>query len=112
MAYFSSYRPLKNPVVGNFGHSLIVSRSGPSAAVARAYHTCNIVTDCYGDQQVVVVGGVTGVTATGVAYTNVVEIYDVRTNTWGTGEFISSVKPENRGQGLQNSAPLRDILVC
>ena len=58
--------------------------SGPSLTTVRSYHTCNLVTNCAGKRQVVVVGGVsTGVTD----YTNSVEIYDVDSETWSAGNY-------------------------
>ena len=59
--------------------------SGPSLTTVRSYHTCNLVTNCAGKKQVVVVGGVT----TGVTdYTNSVEIYDVDSETWSAGNYV------------------------
>ena len=54
--------------------------SGPPLATGRAYHTCNVVTDCKGKRQVVVVGGYAG-----SDYTNSVEIYDVESGAWSQG---------------------------
>ena len=56
---------------------------GPPLTTNRAYHTCNIVTDCRGNKQVVVVGGY----ATGVAIPIIqtVEIYDIDSQTWSAG---------------------------
>ena len=60
-------------------------RSGPSLTTRRSYHTCNIVTNCEGKQQVVVVGGVSrGVTG----YLKSVEIYDVDSGTWSAGNYL------------------------
>ena len=56
---------------------------GPPLTVARSYHTCNLITDCDGNQQVVVVGGVGngGITS----YEKSVEIYDVTSEAWSSG---------------------------
>merc|ERR1712150_172262 len=61
-------------------------RSGPSMTVARSYHTCNLITDCDGNQQVVVVAGVGnggGISTT--SYEKSVEIYDVTSGSWSSG---------------------------
>lgn len=60
--------------------------SGTPLTVPRAYHTCNVVTDCEGNRQVVVVGGYSGSTSD---YTNSVEIYDVESGAWSLGNFLS-----------------------
>ena len=60
--------------------------SGPPLTVGRAYHTCNVVTDCAGKRQVVVVGGYAGSTSD---YTNSVEIYDIDSGAWSQGIFSS-----------------------
>ena len=63
--------------------------SGPPLNLPRAYHTCNIVTNCDGKQQVVVVGGYSGVCIDGICaatYTNAVEIYDVESGAWSAGK--------------------------
>ena len=56
--------------------------SGPPLTRGRAYHTCNVVTDCKGKRQVVVVGGYAG-----SDYTNSVEIYDVESGAWSQGSI-------------------------
>ena len=56
--------------------------SGPSLTTGRAFHTCNVVTDCQGKQHVVVVGGYAGSTSD---YTNSVEIYDIESEVWSEG---------------------------
>ena len=62
-----------------------VWRSGPPLNHPRAYHTCNVVTDCDGKQQVVVVGGLTPGPSTNP--TNSVEIYDVESGAWSLGNL-------------------------
>ena len=62
-------------------------RSGPSMTVHRSYHTCNLITDCDGNQQVVVVAGVGnggGISTT--SYEKSVEIYDVASGSWSSGK--------------------------
>ena len=61
--------------------------SGPPLTVGRAYHTCNVVKNCDGKQQVVVVGGYSGSTSD---YTNSVEIYDVESGAWSVGNSNNS----------------------
>ena len=62
-------------------------QSGPSLTTKRSYHTCNIISNCEGKRQVVVVGGVSrGVTG----YTKSVEIYDVDSGTWSAGNHRKS----------------------
>ena len=58
--------------------------TGPSLATNRAYHTCNIITNCDDKKQVVVVGGVS--TGTSFSYTESVEIYDIDSGTWTAGK--------------------------
>ena len=61
--------------------------AGPPLITTRAYHTCNVITDCEDKRQVVVVGGTT--TGAPIAILNSVEIYDVDSKTWSEGETKS-----------------------
>ena len=60
---------------------------GPDMTVHRSYHTCNVITDCDGNQKVVVVAGVGnggGISTT--SYETSVEIYDVTSGSWSAGK--------------------------
>jgi len=50
--------------------------SGPVMPIGRSYHSCILITDCDGNNQVVVVGG---------SYLNRTDIYDVNSGNWTTG---------------------------
>lgn len=58
--------------------------AGPPLTYARAYHTCNIITDCDGKRQVVVVAGYS--TGVAIPLIQTVEIYDVDSQTWSLGK--------------------------
>ena len=60
-------------------------RSAPPITYPRAYHTCNVVTDCEGKQQIVVVGGLTVGSVTNP--TKSVEIFDVESGVWSLGNL-------------------------
>ena len=66
---------------------------GPAISLAREAHSCNLIEDCKGNKQVVVVGGWSpdvlhdeyGYNGTTI---NSTEIYDVTTGVWSEGNQL------------------------
>ena len=72
--------------------------SGPVLPITgRSYHSCSLITDCYGNNQVVVVGGFTN------GFLNRTDIYDVNSGNWTTGEIEFSMHREGGRAGRQHS---------
>ena len=67
-----------------------VWRTGPSLptgdGTGRAYHTCNVVTNCNNKKEVVVVAGWRKATSSEpISIIQTVEIFDVESETWSSG---------------------------